>query len=217
MKTPTWLEEFCDDEKVTLKRVEVAWEGQHVALVKKLRPVRWHVIDKTWSWIDSPAREETYQAKPLLNHELFVGRLNRPDFERLLERVQRLDAKYPELVVAKERSEKARKQKIAAERRQVRQQAGQARTRARRLRSLLQDAEIEHSFRSRPVMGQSFELDELSIELGNGMRMDVGSNLTGLTLTYVGFDLPRNGLTPEQMFALVKKLAALKLPKGIVG
>jgi hypothetical protein len=212
--TPTWLEEFCNDEKVTLKRVEVVWEGKHVVLVKKLRPVRWHVIDKKYDWFNSPARNEGSAGKGILQGEQAVGRLSRPDFERLLERVQQLDAKYPKLAAAKKAAEKAREERTAAEHRRARQRASKARVRARKLRSLLKEAGFEYSTHSRPVMRQTFELDEVSVEL-DGIRVDINSTLTGLTLFYVAFDLRDGGLTPEEMFALVKKLAAIKLPKGI--
>ena len=211
---PEWLQHYLDEEETTATRVEVVWEGKHVALLKKKRPVRWAVTDKEYGFYSSPARGEVFEGKPILEADLRTGRLSAPDFERLVNRVKELDAKYPELVAAVERKQAAYRKRIEAEKAQARKREQAAKKRANALCRALKAAGIKHNRYDTNVMGGSIKLTRIEMTLPNGIYIDISSKLDGFGFSQLRLDNHGNVDDPEAVVKIVKAINRLRIPKG---
>jgi hypothetical protein len=212
--TPNWLQQYIEDERLTAKRVSVAWEGKHVALVKKTRPVRWTILDKEYDAHLSPAKGEVFEAgRPLLETDLRTGRLSRPDLDRLVERTKELDEKYPKLVAAREAKQAAYTKRIEAEKQRARQRASAAKKRANVFAKALKAAGVTYS-RSDMDYHDAFKLARFQIDLKNGIWLDVHSSLDGFQFAQV--HLTENNqrvATPETAAKIVAAISRLRIPK----
>lgn len=212
--TRDWLQHYLDDEEITAARVDVAWEGKHVVLLKRKRPVWWTVIDKEYAAFNSPAGKEAFEAgKPMLETELRIGRLSAPDFDRLVARVKELDAKYPALVAARDAAEAARNKRIREQKETARRQEREAKRRADALCGLLRKMGIPFNQTETRALSKALDISRIEVHLDNGVYLDLYSHLDRFVLSDIRLGL-RNNLTDTELVAkIVAAISKLRLPK----
>jgi len=208
--TPNWLKAYLKDEKLSESRVEVAWEGTHVALIKKLRPVRWQVIDKEYNADASVARSEYFEGKLMLDGNLLTGRVSPPDYVRLLARVGKLDQDYPRLLAEQEDKRARYRKRVEAEQRKAERQRKAAKTRANDLARVLKRAGLPFTTGEVTYYGD-YKLAKFEIELPNGLVLNVGSNLQGFAIAPVQLDAHTDSAVA--VVRIANAVGKLRIPK----